>query len=104
MAQNINPVFLLVPVVSWGTLMTAANTAMDGTGTVVTIFTADATNGGRCDEIRFKAAGTNVTTVARIFINIKTISRIIIRMKSIEIHLIGFFVCDELLGFFTAFR
>lgn len=71
MAANTNPIFALTPVLKWGAtpLLTAANAAMDGTGTVVTVFTADATNAGRCDEIRFKSAGTNVATVARIFIN-----------------------------------
>jgi hypothetical protein len=33
------------------------------------IFTADATNGGLCGGVRFKARGTNITTVARIYIN-----------------------------------
>lgn len=46
-----------------------ANTAKDGTGTVCTIFTADATNGGRVDRIGIRAIGTNVATVMRVFIN-----------------------------------
>lgn len=33
------------------------------------VFTADAVNGGRIERLRFKAGGTNVATVARIFIN-----------------------------------
>lgn len=33
------------------------------------VFTADATNGGYVQRIRFKALGTNVATVARIYIN-----------------------------------
>ena len=33
------------------------------------IFTADATNGSFVQRIRFKAGGTNVATVARIYIN-----------------------------------
>lgn len=33
------------------------------------VFTADATNGGFISRLRFKAAGTNVATVMRIFIN-----------------------------------
>jgi len=45
-----------------------ANTAMDGTGTVSTIFTAGA-DGGRVERIRAKANGTNVATVLRVFIN-----------------------------------
>jgi hypothetical protein len=33
------------------------------------IFTADATNGGFVQRIRLKAIGTNIATVARIYIN-----------------------------------
>lgn len=68
MAANTSPIYSKAPDVQWGTVATA-NTAKDGTGTVVTIFTADATNGGRVEKIRFRALGTNVATVARIFIN-----------------------------------
>lgn len=68
MAANSTPIFSKVGSVQWGTILTA-NTAKDGTGTVVTIFTADATNGGRVDRVRAKALGTNVATVLRIFIN-----------------------------------
>lgn len=45
-----------------------ANTAKDGTGTVNTVFTG-AVNGSGVRKIRFNAAGTNVASVARIFIN-----------------------------------
>lgn len=48
--------------------ITTANTAIDGTGTVATSYTAGA-NGGFVDSIEFRHAGTNVATVARIFIN-----------------------------------
>jgi hypothetical protein len=68
-ANNINPIFTGIPDIQWGTLITTANTAKDGTGTVVTCFTADAINGGFVSKIRFRAAGTNVATVCRIFIN-----------------------------------
>jgi hypothetical protein len=70
MAANTNPIFTLVPDIQWGTTaITTANTAKDGTGTVLTVFTADATNGGFVQKIRFRPAGTNVATVARVFIN-----------------------------------
>lgn len=70
MAQNTAPVFTNVPHVEWGaSALTAANTAKDGTGTVLTCFTADATDGSFVQRIRFRAAGTNVATVARVFIN-----------------------------------
>lgn len=69
MAANTVPIYPHVPGIGWATAITAANTAMDGTGTVTTVFTADATDGSWVYEIRLKAAGTNVATVARIFIN-----------------------------------
>lgn len=69
MPANTQPIFSRLGDVQWNTAITAANTAMDGTGTVVTVFTADATNGGYVNYIKFKAAGTNVATVARIFVN-----------------------------------
>jgi hypothetical protein len=69
MATNIDPIFTGTPDWQWGSAVTAVNTAMDGTGTVTTIFTADATNGGFCGEIGLKPLGTNVPSVARFFIN-----------------------------------
>jgi len=68
MAVNTAPVFAGQPQCAWGSL-TAANTNTDGTGTVLTVFTAAATNGGRCDAVMALAAGSNVATVARVFIN-----------------------------------
>jgi hypothetical protein len=67
MAANTAPIFCLTPRVEWGTL-TSANTAKDGTGTVVTVFTAQA-NGSRIEKVKARALGTNVATVLRIFIN-----------------------------------
>lgn len=69
-AVNPTPIFTKVGQINWGsTTVATANTAKDGTGTVLTVFTADATNGGYVQRIRFRAAGTNVATVARVFIN-----------------------------------
>lgn len=48
--------------------LTTANTAKDGTGTVVTIFTAGA-DGSILNRIRYAPAGTNVPSVLRIWIN-----------------------------------
>jgi hypothetical protein len=48
--------------------LTTANTAMDGTGTVVTIFTAGL-NGSLVNRIRATPVGTNVASVLRIWIN-----------------------------------
>jgi hypothetical protein len=56
------------PDATFGTI-TTANTAKDGTGTVVTMFTATAANQGYPCKLRFCPLGTNVATVARVFIN-----------------------------------
>ncbi len=68
MAGNTTPIYSKVGDIQWVTA-SAANTAKDGTGTVATVFTADATNGGRVEKVRFRALGTNIATVARLFIN-----------------------------------
>jgi hypothetical protein len=67
MPANTSPVFPLTPVTTWGSL-TAANTAVNGTGTVLTVFTAGA-DGARVDYIKARALGTNVATVVRVFLN-----------------------------------
>ena len=70
MAANTNPISPGKTATSWnGNNITAANTAKDGTGTVETIFTADATNGSRVNRIHISHKGTNVATVMRFFIN-----------------------------------
>lgn len=81
MAANTSQIFSKAGVIGSCKLQ-AANTACDGTGVLDsvgtattttghlgTLFTADAANGGRVERIRFMAEGTNVTTVARIFVN-----------------------------------
>lgn len=67
MAANTVPIFPKTPNVSWGTL-TTANTAKDGTGTVVMLHTAGA-DGSRVDFIKIRPLGTNVATVLRLFLN-----------------------------------
>ena len=70
MVANANPIYSRTPDMQWGTTaLTTANTAKDGTGTVLTVFTADATEGGFCGTLVARAAGTNVATVLRVFIN-----------------------------------
>ncbi len=66
---NTKPIYSRSPQVEWGAALNAANTAKDGTGTVSTVFTADATNGGRVEKLKIRALGTNVATVLRIFVN-----------------------------------
>lgn len=67
MAANTAPIYSKVPKVGFGSVATA-NTAKDGTGTVVTVFTAGV-EGGFVNSIVFRAKGTNVATVARVFLN-----------------------------------
>jgi len=58
------------PPIEWApAFITAANTAKDGTGTVDTVFIADATYGSYLKELKFRAVGSNVQTVARVFLN-----------------------------------
>jgi hypothetical protein len=69
MAANTSPIFTLIPETQWGTTaITTANTAKDGTGTVLTVFTAGA-DGSYIQRVRFRPSGTCVQTVARLFIN-----------------------------------
>lgn len=69
MAANTTPISPIAPNPGFAsTVTTAANTALDGTGTVNTFFTAGG-NGARVNRIRIVHRGTNVVTVLRIFIN-----------------------------------
>lgn len=68
MATNKSPIFVNTPQTAIALSGTAANTAMDGTGTVVTICTA-AADGSFLERIRVKPLGSNVTTVMRFFVN-----------------------------------
>lgn len=69
MAANTSPIFVRAPRNSWVTTGVNANTALDGTGTVATIFTADATNGSKVEDVFLEHLGTNVATVVRFFVN-----------------------------------
>lgn len=69
MAANTTPIFVKQPNIQWITTGVNANTAFDGTGTVATVFTADATNGSKVEQITFTHMGTNIATVVRIFVN-----------------------------------
>lgn len=69
MVANTAPIFSKQANASWVNGITAANTAKDGTGTVDTIFTADATNGSFLQKLIIRPRGTNVATVIRVFIN-----------------------------------
>ena len=82
MPANIDPIYSrkgeignssLGAATAFPAVLTAANTALDGTGTVTTIFTADATNGGYLKSIIIKqsnaAAAVSTACVARFYIN-----------------------------------
>lgn len=74
MPANTTPIFTKIGDVQWISGITTANTTTDlTTGTSYLAFTADATNGGYVQKVRFRAVtGTgnnNVATVARVWIN-----------------------------------
>ena len=73
MANN-NPIFTRIGDVQWANGVSAGNTAINmNVGTSYTVFTADGTagssTGGYVQRIRFRPLGTNVATVARVWIN-----------------------------------
>lgn len=67
MPANTDPIYVLTPIVGIGTI-TTANTAMDGTGTVVTLETGG-TNGSYIENVSARGLGTNVATALRLFLN-----------------------------------
>lgn len=70
MAGNITPIFSRVGDVQGAVLLLNAEPSFNGSGANnYCIYTADPTNGGFLQRIRFKAAGTNPADVARIYIN-----------------------------------
>lgn len=70
MAAGTAPIFGRTPDVQLGgaILGPTAVTATDGTGSLVSIFQADATEGGFVDSITLKASGSPAGTVIRIFL------------------------------------
>lgn len=56
------------PNVTVGQTIATANTAKDGTGTVVTLYTAG-TNGSKLGDLRISYTGTCVASVLRLFLN-----------------------------------
>lgn len=76
MSANVNAIYSRLGNVSSNGTTTMAPTLTTATGDYTgvsannkLVWTAGATNGGFCPRIRFKAVGTNVATVARIYIN-----------------------------------
>ena len=67
---NNAPIFSRVGDIQGGVLLLTGVTDYSGTGTGSTaVLTTDPNNGGFIQRLRFKAVGSNVPTVARIFIN-----------------------------------
>ncbi len=69
MAANTTPIFVKTLRSSGITTGTTANTLFDGTQTVATVFTADATNGSKIETVTLANLGTNIATAVRFFIN-----------------------------------
>lgn len=67
MPANTDPIYSAIPNIDGGTL-SAANTAKDGTGTTVVLYTAGP-NGSFVKDIDLQYKGTAVATVARLFLN-----------------------------------
>jgi len=71
MPANTSPIFSLAPDIQWASAaLITANTARDGaSGTIATVFTADATNGGRIEKVIARSVGTNAITTLRVWVN-----------------------------------
>lgn len=69
MPANQKPIFPLSPKVLIAPLMTAANTARDGTGTVVQISAPAGANGSFVESVEAMPVGTNTASVLRVFLN-----------------------------------
>ena len=71
MAANVQPIYSKTADIQWSpTSVLAANTTTDLTsGTIYHVFSADTTNGGYVQRIRFRPLGSNAATVARVWIN-----------------------------------
>lgn len=67
---NSTPIYSKIADVQWANSATTANTTADLTsGTSYLVFSADSTNGGYLQKLRFRPKGTNVATVARVWLN-----------------------------------
>jgi hypothetical protein len=70
MAVNTAPIYTLTGDIQGGDILTTQAADYTGQGLLnVAVFAADATNGGYIQRLRFKALGTNIATVARIYVN-----------------------------------
>jgi len=69
MANN-QPIFSRIGDIQWANTVSVGNTATNiNVGTSYLVFTADNTSGGYVQRIRFRPLGSNIATVARVWIN-----------------------------------
>jgi hypothetical protein len=69
MANN-QPIFTKVGDIQWANTVTAGNSGSNITaGTSYHVFASDGTAGGYVQRIRFRPLGSNIATVARVWIN-----------------------------------
>jgi hypothetical protein len=71
MEANTRPIYSKISDIQWATSTVASgNTTTDLTsGTIYQVFSADTTNGGYVQRIRFRPLGNNTATVARVWLN-----------------------------------
>lgn len=74
MAANNYPIYTRIGDIQWSGIMSGGSSSVDlTTGTSYLVYSADSTNGGYVQRIRFKPQNssgiTNVATVARVWIN-----------------------------------
>ena len=70
MAVNTAPIYTLTGAIQGGDILTTQSADYTGQGILnVVNFASDSTNGGYVQRMRFKALGTNIATVARIYVN-----------------------------------
>lgn len=69
MAANTAPIFSLTPIVTFLALQTTGNNNYDGTNGAVTAMYTAGSNGSFVRTIMAEAAGTNIATVLRVWIN-----------------------------------
>jgi hypothetical protein len=67
---NSQPIFTKIGDIQWANDITVGNTNENiVAGTSYHVFTADSTSGGYVQRIRFRPLGSNIATVARVWIN-----------------------------------
>ena len=70
MAVNTAPIYTLTGDIQGGDILTTQAADFTGQGLLnAAVFAANAINGGYIQRLRFKALGTNIATVARIYVN-----------------------------------